>query len=342
MLIKTTPDFPYGTAIVQINKTTGEQTFSIGPRNEKQRPGITDTVELKTYQVDFSTAYSYDSHTEKYYGHVFTNGRIEKHSGCVGWNAKNTEKPETLSHVPDKLWNAFIDTEGVSNLDAPTSFSTMFLLPKWDIHLTETPPSLNKVEPTEERMLTYDYLSIIDKDIERKIRDGITPDDKESLDLLYRLRENIAGVLDYPLTENSEDVSNYRFHIAFSQSENSLTNIYVAKTIEYQLNLLDKATDQSMVDHNIPEEYKPQLTERLNQDEELLSAGKEFLGNLLNANSNIDVTEITPNISDEWYTTFLAEHIGKVLDEMGTPGTPDGEWEIPVLWKIKQQKAAQA
>jgi len=50
-------------------------------------------------------------------------------------------------------------------------------------------------------------------------------------------------------------------------------------------------------------------------------------------------------MTERWYTDFLIERIGAIIDEMGTPGTPEGKWQDPARWemqKIREERAKNA
>jgi hypothetical protein len=269
------------------------------------------------------------------------------------WDGYSKEKPESFSHVPDKLWDAFVD----SYEDGDMIWHACLLdIPKWDIGLHRQPPELRRVEVDEEKMLSYDYLSVIDKKIEGarvvfdsgevSIEANIKAVDRyeKELKFLHTLRDNVASVLQPPLHSNSDKESDYQayLHLYMDVGEELLDERYENQVVGYELKLRMKKVDEMMQKKGISEEYKPQLLAKMDRNEHILNEGAEqFRNNLLRSGSNLyDHIDISPEVSEKWYTDFMEVQIGKLIDEMGKANTPTGEWEVPILWELRMAKEA--
>lgn len=267
------------------------------------------------------------------------------------WDAVSKEKPESYSFVPDTLWNAFV---GTFDEGEEMSYVELFDMPKWEVGFDRRPPVLNKFEVDDEKMLSYDYLSVLDQTIQNAslpLPNGNFEENlpkaienhKNRLEMLHKLRENIAGVLNHPLHSNSDtksDMEALRQINYFAGNEQKLEELFIGHTAVYEQTLLMNVVEKTMETHNIPSEYKPQLLEKLEETPETLNeASDQFKNHLLKSNSNLyGDLDVAPEMSEEWYTTFMAEHIAKVIDEMGPIGSPDSEWQLPILWEFNKYK----
>ena len=271
------------------------------------------------------------------------------------WDAISKEKPESFAHVPDKLWEAMMN----SYPEGDIMWETCLLdIPKWDFGLHRQPPELRKIEVDDEKMLSYDYLSLLDKKIGST---GITLDNKnlnpetnrkaheryeKRLVFLHTLRENIAEVLKPPLHTNSDLVSD---EMAYERLHNDvgatlLDERFENQTVAYELKFRMKMVDSVMKEKGITEEYKPQLLKSMDEQSHIINEGaREFRNHLLTTNSNLfDHVQATPGTDEAWYTDFLKEQIGRIIDEMGGVDTPEGKWDVPILWELRMAKEAQA
>lgn len=270
------------------------------------------------------------------------------------WDGYSKEKPDSFSHVPDKLWEAMVNSYGEGER---IDFATLFDVPKWEVDFSKEPPVLNKFEVDDEKMLSYDYLSVIDYQIRisgYSIQENATESQlieavetyKDYLKQLHTLRENIAGVLNYPLQHNVDVNTDIRAFnsIYIDGGDQDLKNTFITYTNAYEKKLNWKVVSDTIKDHGmLNEEYFPQLKAALDKNSEATDGERaEFTNYLLKTNSNLfDDLEVSSEISQEWYMNFLADHVSKVIQSMGAVGSPEGKWEVPILWEIQQQKKAQ-
>lgn len=292
-----------------------------------------------------TSAYSVLSVTTHVGGTIASPGRND-------WDGISQEKPESFSHVPDKLWNAMVESydEGEA-----MGYASLFDMPKWEVGFDRQPPVLNKFDVDDEKMLSYDYISVIDEIISHSgmvVPEKITDESikeamersREQVALLTRLKENISSVLEPPLYSNSDMKSDFNaFNTIYSDmGDGMLEERFIAYTAKYESVMRWNAVETAAEGNNIPEDHRPQLREAVDGDPEIDTASKAFTDYLLKTNSNLyDDVEVSPEISEEWYTKFLAEHIAKVLDEMGPIGSAGSKWKVPILWEIEKDKAAQ-
>ncbi len=268
-----------------------------------------------------------------------------------GWSEP---KEVNYDFVPDKLWDAFADTAGSE--DQKRWIVNLFNLPKWKTGFDNSPPTLEKVEIDDEKMMSYDYISIINDNLKRikadvqestkNINIGYEVQqstiykkrDEENIVYLNSLKENLGKVLDYPLyTNNSKDDRSYYLDSMFDY-DTKVQHVFENKTRQYAISQLNNEKAEAMKRAGIPLEYMPQLN-KVASHSIYNDIVPEYTTYLMAQNSNTSgewdpQTDMQKQMSEGWFKNYVADYYDELIASMGKPGEPNSKWMDPELYDI--------
>ncbi|MCV6609006.1 MAG: hypothetical protein OIF32_12405 [Campylobacterales bacterium] len=299
----------------QVTQIEKKSNTDISTTNMTLDLAPTDSVELNTKKILYKNSYKNSSIENKEI--VFKNLKAN------------------YDFVPDKLWEAFANTSG-NGMD-PFMFSQIFDMPKWKTGFEEKPPTLEKIDITPEKMMSYDYITIIDKNIEntKKSYQNHIERQEERIIYLNNLKDNLKKVLDYPLSPDESGI--YSILIISNDYDDYVQKIYESKTYSYAIDQHKNEVSEALKRAGLSDEYLPQLAKVSNRHlfDDIIPQYRDFL---MAQNSNTSEwnpqTEEQKQISENWYKNYVANYYDRLIESMGKLDDPNSKWMDPKLFDI--------
>ena len=260
-----------------------------------------------------------------------------------------SEKPPGYAHVPDALWDAFIASDHME--DVARRYMSLLDLPLWDSTVvTGTPPTLFPVEATEERMMNYDYASVVEKMLEKAQAPGKWHDSlmtrQETIELLRSLLKNLDEVIPEPKYGNTEEgyalatryMGNGIMHSNLPRYFISSTQAYVERSIQDEVNA-------ALAKQLIPNSYMPTLLREVRSDGEFMANVASYTRFLIGTNSSTGETWKPENSREEritvaWFENYLKQKVNTTMLSMGNLGRITSQYTVSREEDVQVQRPA--